>query len=193
MNRTRLLVAFACVVPIVGCSDRPLEGPPEIRVGHDSCAECGMLLSEDRCCAAVLVEGSAGREHRIFDDIGCLLDWERSRASASASDQAEGGEDLRVLGRFVRDYSTRTWLVAEDARFVDGSAVVTPMASGLLGFRDPVAAEASITSAGGRIRLWPELAEARRAWFIRRDEAFRERVERQAAEADRAAKPREEE
>ena len=179
MNLVRSAVrgaALVAVAALAACSERPVEGPPEIRLGHDECIECGMMIAEERCSAAALVESDAGREHRVFDDIGCLLDWEREHA---ASDEGAG---MSVVARFVRDHPSKAWLDAADAVFVDGSRVVTPMASGLLAFRDPAAAESSVKTDGGRVRLWSELHAARLAWIERRNAAMRESAARHADE-----------
>ncbi|MBL9120621.1 MAG: nitrous oxide reductase accessory protein NosL [Phycisphaerae bacterium] len=145
----------------VACGDAGPKGPPTIRLGRDECVECGMMINEDRCSAASIVEGEEGREYRLFDDIGCLLDWER--------DHAEEAVEIR----FVRDYGTRVWCDASVAGFLDGAEVRTPMASGLLGFTDAVVAEAARANHGGQVLSWDELQAARLAWLARRDAAYR--------------------
>jgi nitrous oxide reductase accessory protein NosL len=162
------LIALACAC-LAACAERPLEGPPTIRVGHDICVECGMMIAEDRCSAASLVEGPHGREYRLFDDIGCLLDWEWNRSTAGEHTEASGRDPEVVIARFVHDYGDRTWADALQAGYVDGATVVTPMASGLLGFRGSSVAEQARATFGGRVLSWADLREARRAWIDRRN------------------------
>lgn len=53
------------------------EGMVEIKWDRDTCARCGMVLS-DRRFAAEISGGPAGAVFK-FDDIGCLLFWIRDK------------------------------------------------------------------------------------------------------------------
>lgn len=98
--------------------------PPEIYYGQDTCARCGMHISDPKFAAALLpVDG----EWRKYDDIGCLLD-----------DYIHGG--IKAAAIYVHDYHTGEWVDAKVAFFVQ-SAIPTPMGSGLVAFRDRASAE----------------------------------------------------
>ncbi len=173
--RTIALVGGSALMSLLAsCSGEDPIGPPQVRLGRDECVECGMAIAEDRCSAAVLVEDEDGRRHLHFDDIGCLLDWERQVASEA--------EPPRILGRFVHDYGSRAWCAAENAGYLDGASVRTPMASGLLGFESRDAAERAHASHGGRVRLWGELPAARLVWLEHRDQAMREAARSRSSE-----------
>jgi copper chaperone NosL len=153
MIRALLLVA-ALLLP--ACGDDPLEGPPTLRPGRDECVECGMLLAEDRCCAAALIEVDGVREHRLFDDLGCLIDWGNDRS------------EERILSQFARDYATREWVEVDEAVFLHDASILTPMASGLVAFRAGGEAAQAAAGPGGTLLRWPELAEVRAQWWAER-------------------------
>lgn len=165
MNAPRISVAsrwawLVAIVPsLAACDDSSLTGPPEIRLGRDSCAACGMLINEDRCSTALLVERDGRREHLLFDDAGCMLDAER-----------EGLEPARIVERYVRDFDSRAWLPASGATFVmaEPSLLPTPMGSGIVAFTDAHAAGRLGESKGGKTFDWAALVDARREWMERR-------------------------
>lgn len=114
MSRSSWWFAFSIVVLFSACQrDTPTE-PPTLRLGSDECAECGMSIHDEAASAAILVERDGRRAFLLFDDIGCLLDLERSR-----------GSERIVLARFVHDHEGSGWLAAENAVFLatDGSTL----------------------------------------------------------------------
>lgn len=139
-----------------GCEGRPLSGPPDLRLGHDPCVECGMLISEDRCSSALLIHRDGRREHLLFDDIGCMLDIER-----------EGIEGATVLQRFVHDHDSRQWLDADTATFLiaDPDRLPTPMASGMVAYAGRAAAESAQRRFGGDVTDYAVLGARRREWL----------------------------
>lgn len=155
MNRTFGTLAFLTLPLLAACDRDGLSGPPTLRLGRDECAECGMAIHDESASAAILVEQDGRRDYLLFDDIGCLLDLERSR-----------GNELRVIGHFVHDHTGGGWLAGETAVFLvtDGSTLRTPMASGLAAFADTAAAELGQKQYGGRVQGFSELVETRRAW-----------------------------
>jgi copper chaperone NosL len=141
---------------LTACSRDPLTGPPELRVGRDECAECGMLIADDRFAAAILIERAGRREHTLYDDLGCMLDHERKTLGEGA-----------IVDRFVRDYDTRAWLRATDAAYalVDEKSFPTPMGSGLLAVQDRTRAEELARRYAGKALDYADLLPARRAWL----------------------------
>src|SRR5690606_35950302 len=133
MKRALLGVAvsgLAALALLPGCSRGELSGPPELRVGRDECGECGVIISEDRCSSAILVERGGRREHVLFDDIGCMLDYERGRAG-----------EFAAVDAFVHDHPTRAWVRAADAHFLfaDRDLLPTPMGSGIVAYAERAA------------------------------------------------------
>ena len=156
MNRTLPYTAIAASGLFAGCGAEPLAGPPDLRLGRDECAECGMLISEDRCSTALLVDAAGRNEHRMFDDIGCMLDWEHDHAG-----------ETPVLGWFVHDHGTRSWIGGDDAHYLltDPQSLATPMGSGIVAFADAAAASRKREECGGEVLTLECLRPARRAWM----------------------------
>ncbi len=142
------------VSALTACTRDERTGPPTLRLGRDECAECGMAIHEERTAAAMLIDRDGRRDYLLFDDIGCLLDIERSR-----------GTELKVLDRFVHDYAANAWTRAESAVFLctDGSTLLTPMASGLAAYVDRAGAEADQRQFGGKVLDFDALAAWRKA------------------------------
>lgn len=158
MRRSAASAFLVCCVAavLVGCSRDAISGPPELRLGRDECGECGMLVSEDRCSSAILVERSGRREYIMFDDIGCMLDYEYQPRL-----------EFKLIDGFVRDYPSRAWVRAEDATFLyaDPENLLTPMGTGIVGFAKRTGAEEKQREVGGDIMSYEDLAVARRAWM----------------------------
>ncbi len=160
MTRSRFrVVAAVMVAAFAGCERRELSGPPGLRMGRDACAECGMLISEDRCACALLTGRAGTREYAVFDDIGCMLDFERSK---------EPG--LNVIEGFVHDHVTRQWVSRSEAVFLFGNQekIPTPMGSGIVAFTERVDAEKAQREFGGSAIDFAGVVEARRAWMEER-------------------------
>lgn len=141
---------------LASCSNPIVQGPPEIRPGRSECSACGMLISEERCSAAVLIEDEGERLYRLYDDIGCMLD-----------DEHESGRGARVVERFVHDYNRGDWIAAERAFFLEGGSppVQTPMGSGIVAFVDAEAAKACNRDRNGGVCDFAGVANARRNWM----------------------------
>ncbi|MBS0196151.1 MAG: nitrous oxide reductase accessory protein NosL [Planctomycetes bacterium] len=152
-----LSVLTACLSSIVpGCAGDDLSGPPRLRLGHDLCAHCGMIVNEDQCSCAILVEAQGRRQHLIFDDIGCMFDYQREHVHEST-----------LLDEFLHDHSARTWVNARFAVFLVGVHVrpETPMGSAIIAFADKGAAEKTRARCGGEVMDAAGAALARRAWL----------------------------
>ncbi|MDP1662796.1 MAG: nitrous oxide reductase accessory protein NosL [Phycisphaerales bacterium] len=154
MKRTGCTAVLLAAIAIPSCQRAPLTGPPELRLGRDMCAECGMIISEDACASATLVEREGVREHALFDDIGCMLDYASEHAGS-----------LQTVESFVRDYSERSWASSSSSWFLltDGEHVRTPMASGIVAFATSSAAQAAQARWGGKVVQEADLPAARDA------------------------------
>ncbi|MBL8761902.1 MAG: nitrous oxide reductase accessory protein NosL [Phycisphaerae bacterium] len=152
-----LFASLMGVGALASCQQTPLTGPPELKLGHQECGDCGMLINEDRCCAAILVDiDGTHREHMLFDDIGCLLELKAEKS------------DLKVIEHWVRDYSARTWLKADSAAYLMSERIRTPMGSWIVAFASRQAAEAVQKDHEGRILTWDEVIVARQEWMAAR-------------------------
>lgn len=118
---TRRRLMMATLLPLVGvlvggCARRedPLT-PPSIRYGEDVCAACNMIISDPAYASAYrTTDGSA----RLFDDLGEMVVYMRTTQEPA-------------VATFVHHYGTRDWLMAEDAAYVQSSALQTPMGFGV--------------------------------------------------------------
>jgi len=146
---------MATAASIASCGSEEVSGPPALRLGRDECAECGMIVSEDRSACAVLVEFKGRREHRMFDDIGCMLDYEH-----------EPPEGVDVVEEFVHDHESGVWAGARECAFLCAPphALPTPMASGIAAFTSRETAESTRAEVGGEVIDYAALAPARLAW-----------------------------
>lgn len=152
------LVLLPALALLYGCRGEVLTGPPTLRMGRDECAECGMIISEDRCSSALLIErGNPGdREHAMFDDIGCMLDYEHHLA-----------QETRVVQGFVHDHESRAWVPASGAFFLyaNRDRLRTPMGSGIAAFSQRAGADEARRQFDGEIMDYQKLGPARRAWM----------------------------
>lgn len=160
LDLTLIVSVVVAVASLVACRSEPLSGPPtEMKLGRHECAECGMIVSEDRCSSALLVEEDGRREYLYYDDLGCMLDDERT-----------GMGDRTVIERHVHDYDTKAWVDATKANFLftDTKALHTPMGSGMVAFALQTSAEAARGRHGGQVVTYAELAKLRAQWMHER-------------------------
>lgn len=122
-RETRLIAlaaGFLAATLAAGCQRLAVISPPPIHFGQDVCAFCSMTIDDPRFAAALIYRTSSGREKTaIFDDIGCMLAWQRQHPAD------------RTIAAFVHDYKTRQWIVAGRAWYVRSPAIHTPMGWGI--------------------------------------------------------------
>ena len=147
-----LLLSLVLVSIVSGCGG-PKVTPasrPEIRYGEDVCVQCGMIISDERYAAGVVVETApSSYEHRIFDDIGGMFLF-----------AAEQGDNQPIVSYFVHDYTSLAWIDAQTASFVSSQTVLTPMGFGLSAFEDPAAAQAMAEVWGGQVLTFDDVQKA---------------------------------
>jgi hypothetical protein len=114
-----------------------------------------MLINEDRCSAASIIDTQGHHDYALYDDIGCMFDHHRAL------------RDATVGASFVHDHATRAWTDAHGAAFVwyDTDAVSTPMGSRLVAFAQRADADGAIAANPGKVFTFSEAAGARRAYF----------------------------
>jgi len=144
---TLLLAALLWTLVQAGCEDAPSIAPPNILFGQDVCDVCGMIISDDRFAAGLVVEQERGYETRSFDDIGCLLAYEDEHP------------DEPPAARYVRDFRTRAWRVAETAVYLHSGHLHTPMAFGLAALATEADARALAGEYPGDVIVYPAVRE----------------------------------
>ena len=143
----KLLLAFLLMLgsaPAAGCSTQAkADAPPEISYGRDICIECNMIISEPRFAASYRLDNG---ETKSFDGIGELLKHLHRE-----------GELPAVAYAWVHDYNTKDWILANEAFYVAGREVVTPMGHGIVGFATESAAMDFAGDIGGTLMTWQEV------------------------------------
>lgn len=151
----KTLAALAgCLMLLVGCGGQAGDQPPDLRLGRDECAACGMMINEDRCSSALVVLQHGTAEDAFFDDIGCMMRY-----------MAAPPEGIEVLQTYVHCYTTREWIKAGGASYVMAprDRLKTPMASGIVAVASREEAEKLARDVGGVETDWSSMQEAWRA------------------------------
>lgn len=138
--RMTAFVGFVLVMLIgMSCGRTDPLGPPSIVLDQSACAECGMIVSDERyACASIVQDESRGPVALVFDDINCLVGHEVNTR-----------ERPEVLARWVHDHGTLGWVAADQAHFVWAKELNTPMMSHIAAFADADAADAFREQIGG--------------------------------------------
>jgi copper chaperone NosL len=138
-RRWLLLTAAGLSASLFGCGGGDDLSPPQVRYDEQECVRCGMIISEERFAAALVVRGASIVSKLAFDDTGCLLEHLREQKPAS-----------EVIP-YVHDFDTSRWVDARHATFVKSDKLHTPMASELAACSSPDSAERLLERYPGRI------------------------------------------
>jgi copper chaperone NosL len=136
-SRKRLAVTAAAFVMLMAtaCS-KPPPWPPlaaEPDLGHDACAHCRMIVSDERFAAQY--HDRAGNVE-FYDDLGCLL-------------AAHGGEGGDPQAAFVRSFDDARWIRGDEGFAVHSQAFTSPMGFGFVAFATRPAAESEARGRDG--------------------------------------------
>jgi copper chaperone NosL len=127
--------AVLAVVAVVFLWPPARSGPEPIEHGRDACAQCRMPLTRPGFAGELRNRDGALTK---YDDVGCML-------RAMLAMHAE------VPEAWVEDHETFELVPLLAATLVQSSDADTPMASGLLAFEDPAAADAFVGAHGGEV------------------------------------------
>lgn len=149
-----MVALFLSVFALVGCSNEEADNaepaaetneteeaeldeqtyePEAINPDTDVCDVCAMAVADDQYATQIVLTNDRSLK---FDDIGCLYGWIE-----------ENGED-EIGAKYVRDFHSEEWIVIDDATYVFGEEIETPMAYGVISFKDAAEAEAYIEEHG---------------------------------------------
>lgn len=106
--------------------------PEEIH-DTDVCDVCAMAVPNNEHATQIILTNDKALK---FDDIGCLHKWK----------EENGTDDIGA--EFVRDFNTEEWLQIKDSTFVYDEEIETPMAYGVISFKEKADAEAFIEEEG---------------------------------------------
>lgn len=144
-------LAMIAIAMVCGCDRTVASGPPVVRLGDSVCAECNMIISDERWATATMVEGSRGLEPRLFDDFNCQVNFE------------VGNKGLQIHARWSHDYATREWIPTEDAHFLIAADLRSPMGSNLAAFATIADADEIKAQSAGELmtfgEAWQHLGE----------------------------------
>src|SRR5690625_698752 len=119
--------------------------PEDIDPETDVCDICAMAVADDRYATQIVLENDRTLK---FDDLGCLYEW-----------LEENGTD-EVGAKFVRDFHTEEWIQLEEATYVFDEEIETPMAYGVISFKNNEDAEQYVEDNGfGEILKESDLAD----------------------------------
>ena len=154
-----MISIFALVLAACGGDDTPEEDvekedsveteelayePEDIDPEVDVCEVCAMAVPNNQHATQIVLENDKALK---FDDLGCLYEWVE-----------ENGED-NIGAQFVRDFNTEEWIQIKDTTFVYDENIQTPMAYGVISFKDEADAEKYVEEEGLGEILNPEELE----------------------------------
>lgn len=148
-RRTASLAALlATIGATTGCGPEPTLDAPEVHYGMAVCEVCGMIVSDERYAAAIVMIEDGRSRFVVLDDIGELFDF-----------QPASGTEFR---RYVNDQRTLEWVEATEATYLVSDNLKTPMATGVAAFASRQAAAEVLSEFGGSLVSFAELPEALR-------------------------------
>lgn len=121
--------------------------PAETDFKSDICAQCNMVVTSKSYAAQIV----GSDKPLFFDDIGCLVQYER---------QGKVAPDA-IHARYVRTVAGDAWVAVTEAVWVLTKDVRTPMGYGLHAFADTQGAEDFAKErAGAKVLTWTEAQAA---------------------------------
>nr|WP_260866287.1 nitrous oxide reductase accessory protein NosL [Paenibacillus xylanexedens] len=144
MNKRWILamVLLLGTVMLTACGQKYAAVPINEEV--DICAICNMQVKDDAFATQLTTKD--GKNYK-FDDVGCMNEWKKQNGTDNI------GMD------YVRDYNDKEWIEFSKATYVYDASLKTPMAYGVLNFKDKASAEAFVAEQGvGTIMTADELA-----------------------------------
>ena len=133
--KAAIAVLAGALAGVVLWRPAPATGPEPVRYGRDACDRCRMHFAARGFAAE---QRDASGALRKYDDLGCML------AAGLPGDA------------WVEDYDGSGFVPLQAATLVK-SSFTTPMASGIVAFRDRSKAAAFASAHGGRIVPLPEV------------------------------------
>jgi len=146
MNRKSiqlLTAALLLIIAIAGCGKKNYE-PQAINEDVDVCVICNMQVKDDAYATQIVTKQGKSLK---FDDIGCMNEWKK-----------QNGSD-EIGKEYVRDYNDKAWIGFDEAAYVYDETIRTPMAYGVISFKDTASAEKFVQEQGvGKVISAKELA-----------------------------------
>ncbi|MEH7884101.1 nitrous oxide reductase accessory protein NosL [Bacillus sp. JJ1609] len=148
----KLGMAALLLAMLSGCQNSSME-PEEINPEIDVCEICNMGIVNENFATEVVTDDG---EIYKFDDIGCMEEFRKSESSLQ-----EGG----AAKKFVRDMESAEWVELEKAYYAYHPDFWTPMANGVVSFKNKDSAENYVKEQGmGEILDYQALANHEWSW-----------------------------
>ncbi|OZQ77389.1 nitrous oxide reductase accessory protein NosL [Paenibacillus odorifer] len=128
-----ILIVMLGLMVLSACGGGKKYEPLAIDEAVDICVICNMQVKDDAFATQLTTKD--GKNYK-FDDIGCMNEWK----------EKNGTEDIGM--DYVRDYNDKEWVEFSKARYVYDESLRTPMAYGVISFKDEKAAEAFVKEQG---------------------------------------------
>lgn len=137
------IVIMLAITLLAGCGQDKYAAQA-INEDVDVCAVCNMQVKDDAFATQIVTKDGKILK---FDDLGCMNTWKQ-----------ENGTDYIGMD-YVRDYNDKEWIEFSKATYVYDASIRTPMAYGIVSFKDKSSAEAFVKEQGvGQILSAAELA-----------------------------------
>jgi len=164
---TMVLALAAAFALLTACGGKTYEAVP-INEDTDVCAICNMQVKDDAYATQLTTKD--GKTYK-FDDIGCMNEW-----------KTKNGVDGIGMD-FVRDYNDLEWVEFSKATYVYDASIRTPMAYGIVSFKDKASAEAFAAEQGvGKVMSAEDLSK--HTWEQNKQGMNMEGMEKHAHEAE---------
>lgn len=128
-----VLVLLGLLAVMTACGGAKKYEPQAINEEVDVCVICNMQVKDDAFATQLTTKD--GKNYK-FDDIGCMNEWKQQNGTGNI------GMD------FVRDYNDKEWIEYKQAAYVYDASLRTPMAYGVISFKDAASAEAFVKEQG---------------------------------------------
>jgi len=152
MNKKLGVLLIMSAAIISGCNNSTME-PEEINPEIDVCEVCNMSIANENYATEVV---TADGEVYKFDDIGCMDEFMEREAPLKEENAAK---------QYVRDVDTGEWVELEKAFHAYHPDFWTPMANGVVSFKDKESAEKYVNEQGmGEVLDYESLENHEWSW-----------------------------
>lgn len=135
-----------------GCNATSMQ-PEDINSEIDVCEVCNMGISNENFATEVVTDNG---EIYKFDDLGCMGEFVESNSKLL---------NKRTSKQFVRDIETGEWVPIEEAYYAFDEEFWTPMANGVISFKNKQRAENYVNDQGtGVIYDYHDLLKHEWSW-----------------------------
>lgn len=139
----RFVICLFFLLLLTACGGEESGTPEPIDEDVDVCELCYMSVFDNQFAAQIVTEDGKALK---FDDIGCL-------AAYIVDNEQEGTP-------YVRDFDTLEWVHVDEALFVFGEEIETPMNSGLASFANKESMDQFLSENAGSEWSWEEVLES---------------------------------